>query len=887
MAQTQLNRVYVQSIDGTGVTVNTLSIGTKALTSGITIGGAGTADNKIVVDGGGVRINSSTTLEGSTTIPNLNATTAIVSGSTSLQNTSTLHLGVRGNASIVNASINALTVVGQTNLANTSITNLGVTSQITLQNTSINGTLNVAGLTTMVNVSTTSLSVINNVSIGGNVSIIGHLRSLKLDTGNASVNGTLIVAGQTVLQNTSVNTTLNVDGRTTLRLLDVNALATLNAGLNVTGAVTVTGNFTSSSLTINSETVLNNVSLTTLSVTGNASLNNVSIRGAVDINTGGTATTTIGSGTSRTVIANVSAQALTVGPLWAGATTLGVTGTGALTAASLSVTGNETITGTLGVTGGTTLGVTGTGALTATGATAINKSGTAITEIGSTAATSRTVIGNTSIIGGVDINTTGIGITTIGNTTATSRTVIGNTSMNGSIDINTTGTGITTMGSATSSTVVKGDMSVTKLLTTGYTPALYNYAPTFFAAGFSGGNVSTSDGPEYGFTLSAATATISSISPVSFMANKKYIVNLNARTSVLGPKVTILGSPIFDLTITNTLYRQVVTATANTTTLSLAISGGAAGNKIIWSLLTIEPFYEMTLGSNQISIGGEFNVSAGNPFTDWDPTRMLFTTSTISIGTNPRIAIGKNSATNISTFVATSDSAVNASFFSSTDGVTWGQGNFTAVTNPRGIAYNELNSTFYMITGESPAKVWTSTAGSSGWSLFATTLAINSVTNMIYGNGNLVAFNSGTSGNIMNIGTGSAWSVNANNVPKTITDIAYGKIGGNYLFVACATDSFYKNLNTNPNGYAAVDWGPATTSQTGTWGFIGFGNNKFIAASNDATGKVSHSIDGLNWQTPVLLNEILTSEPIYLEDTWFIGSKTGLYVSKDKGLTWT
>jgi hypothetical protein len=60
MAQTQLNRVYVQSIDGTGVTTNALSIGTKALTGSITIGGTGTANNKIVVDGTGVRINTTT-----------------------------------------------------------------------------------------------------------------------------------------------------------------------------------------------------------------------------------------------------------------------------------------------------------------------------------------------------------------------------------------------------------------------------------------------------------------------------------------------------------------------------------------------------------------------------------------------------------------------------------------------------------------------------------------------------------------------------------------------------------------------------------------------------------------------------------------------------------
>jgi hypothetical protein len=678
--------------------------------------------------------------------------------------------------------------------------------------------------------------------------------------------------------------------------------ASLTSGLVATGATEINKSGTGI-------TEIGSTAATSRTVIGNTSMN-----GGIDINTATAATslTTIGSATSRTVIGNVSTANITVtGRVWAtGATEINKTGTG-ITEIGSTTTGSRTVIGNTSIIGGvdintgesttlTTIGsatsrtvignmstsnTTVTGSLWATGATAINKLGTAITEIGSTEFGARTVIGNTSMNGSVDINTNGTGITTIGSILAGSRTVIGNTSMNGSIDINTSGTGITTMGSATSSTVVKGDMSVTKLLTTGYTPSLYNYAPTFFATGFSGGNVSFSNGPDYGFTLTAAKANVSSISPVSFMANKKYIVNFNARADS-GTEVTILGAPAFTPAATNTLYRQVITPTGNNSTLALDISG-AIGNKVSWNLLTIEPFYDMTLGSNQISLGGEINVSAGNPVTDWDPTRMLFTTSTISIGTNPRIAIGKNSATNTSTFVATCDSAVNASFFSSTDGVTWGQGNFTAVTNPRGIAYNEINSTFYMITGESPAKVWTSTAGSSGWSTFSTTGAINSVTNMIYGNGNLVAFNSGTSGNIMNIATGSTWSVTTNQVPKTITDIAYGKIGSAHLFVACATDSFYRNTNSNQNGYAAVDWGAATTSQPGTWAFVGFGNNKFIAASNDATGKVSHSIDGLNWQTPILLNEILTSKPIYLEDTWFIGSNTGVYVSKDNGLTWT
>ena len=199
----------------------------------------------------------------------------------------------------------------------------------------------------------------------------------------------------------------------------------------------------------------------------------------------------------------------------------------------------------------------------------------------------------------------------------------------------------------------------------------------------------------------------------------------------------------------------------------------------------------------------------------------------------------------------------------------------------RGLAYHEVNSSFVMITGGTPAKVWSSSTGNSGWSVLTTpSITMNSVTGMVYGNSNLVAFNASTANNVMNSGDGIFWNA-PTTVPISITDMAFGKYSGNHVFVACGTNSFYRNSNGNANQYVA-SWNVATTSQTGTWAFVGFGNNIFIAASNDATGKVSRSVDGgLVWQTPILLNEILTSEPIYLEDTWFIGSNTGLYVSKD------
>ena len=905
MAQTQLNRVYVQSIDGTGLGVNALNIGTKSMTRSITIGGVGTAGvdpNIIVVDTSGVRINSSTTLGGTTTIPNLFATTAIVSGNTSLQNTSTRNLGVTGNATIANASMNKLEVVGHTNLGNTSITNLAVTAGVKFENANLTGTLSVAGLTTLINVNTSSLSVLNNVSIGGNVSVIGNMRSFSLETGNAAVNGTLTVAGKSHLQNTSNSGVLDVAGKTTLGILDVNGQSTLRAGLTVTGAVNVTNTFSASTLSIMGETILNNVSLSSLTVTGNTSLNNVSMAGDVDINTFGTGITTIGGASSRTVIANTSINGV-VDINLAGTTTTKI---GNTLLGSCTVIGNASINGSVDINAKgvytTTIGNTEIGSRTVIGNTSINgvvdinTSGTTTTTIGNTTLGSCTVIGNTSMNGSVDINAKGTYITTIGNTEVGSRTVIGNTSMNGSVDINTSSTGNTTIGSATSSTSVKGDLNVTKILTSGYSPSLYNYAPTLFAS-VTGGNVSTSTGPEYEVTLTAATASVSSISAVSLVANKKYILNFNARTSAGTPTVTILGTQ-FDLSTTNTLFRKVVTAPTTTSILGIAISG-VATNKIIWSLLTIEPYYDMTLGSDLFSIAGELNVSAATPFTDWDPSRMLFTPTSITVGANPRIAVGRNNTSNVSLYVATCEvTSGNASYITSIDGLNWNQTSLPSITNPRGLVYHENLTQFFMITGEAPPRVFVNTTGNATWTVKTTaqyTIA-TAFTNMIYGNGNLLAFNATTSDNIIHSTDGNNWTGTANSphtIPMSITDMAYGKMtdttNGTFIFVACGTNAFYRNHGAlGENSYVKDNWAPATGSQIGNWAFVGFGKNVFIAVSNDATGKVTRSENaGVNWLTPVFLNEVLTSRPIYLENTWFIGSNTGLYVSKDDGLTWT
>jgi len=256
MAQTQLDRVYVQAIDGAGDGINSLSIGTKSLTTRVNIGGLGTDSNSIQINGAG------------TTITGPVAMGIVTAANTTITNASITNLGVTANASMTNVSIHTLSVVGQTTLAN-----VGVAGQTTLQNTSVNGTLRVDGQSTLINVSATSLTsssltILNNVSMGGNVSI-----------GSLFVSSNLVLpsGSNTVLANASINGTLRADGVTTLKEVtlqnaSINLNTRMDGSLTVLGATefynTVAARGASNTFTVEGQTTLSNTSIQGLTVTG-------------------------------------------------------------------------------------------------------------------------------------------------------------------------------------------------------------------------------------------------------------------------------------------------------------------------------------------------------------------------------------------------------------------------------------------------------------------------------------------------------------------------------------------------------------------------------------------------------------------------------------------
>ena len=516
--QTQLNSIYVRSLDGTatGASVNSLSLGTKTLTTSVLIGGLGTGNKTIVVS------DTGTTITGPTFVGALNAT-----GQASLLNVSMSNLGVSGNTSMANASIGTLAVLGQTTLANTSTTNLGVTGLTTLQNASLNGTLNVAGRSTLNNVSISSLSVANNVDFVGNMNIQGTLSglsNLSLNTltttgsttlANASVNGTLVVG-----TNASVNGQMSVDGNTTVRALNVNGATTFNNSVGITnntltisgtGGLSVTGtgqttlqNTSVQGLTANNTWLGNTVitGQTDINTTGSAittignSLTTMNVSGTVNINTGGTGITRIGAtGNTVTLLGTVTAPTPTTSDTSVATTayvngqSFAKNGANANTYSAL-----QTMSGGISVTGATKMNDTGSGTTTIgnslattnvsgtvnlAAATNINTTGAAVTTIGSgtsgtlmagncSMSSTLAVVGNcsfnnVSMTGAVNINTGGAATTTIGNSLATTN-VSGTVNLAAATNINTTGEAVTTIGSGTSGTLMAGNCSMSSTL---------------------------------------------------------------------------------------------------------------------------------------------------------------------------------------------------------------------------------------------------------------------------------------------------------------------------------------------------------------------------------------------------------------------------------------
>ena len=444
---------------------------------------------------------------------------------------------------------------------------------------------------------------------------------------------------------------------------------------------------------------------------------------------------------------------------------------------------------------------------------------------------------------------------------------------------------------------VNGSLNVsglTKIATS--SSSLFNYAPTFFAS-FNASRTNgilgvAQDFPSVGdntFTLSDVSGGFYSYQPVQLLAGKKYIVTLRAYgTGVVryrSSNTVDMTNNTLTLTSSYATYTNLVVPTTTVTRLFVHLTG-ASNQSMTWSSLTVEPYYDLTLGSDLLSLGGNINVSMGIPVTDWHASRLVFQESTTRIGNDisgHRMAYGGNS------YVVMYDgNASVASFVTTIDGLNWS--NVSTLLNTsrvRGLAYgvNAANaSIFVALSHESPTKVWSSANGLN-WTPITpvnTSGPFNTPTDLTFGNGLYVACANKNTSNIITSTDATNWTVRTP-FAFNILGVGYGVVSGIGTFVACGPNVLYRNV---PTGSVLGSWTAGTPTQTGNWAYVGFGNNTFLVTSDDATGKLTQSTNGgVTWTTLSSFNEAV-QKPVYVEGSWIVGSATGVYVSKDNGVTW-
>lgn len=194
------------------------------------------------------------------------------------------------------AALGATTTNGITNTGDISTTTLTTTGNATVGGAlAVTGATSTNGITNTGDISTTTLTTTGNATVGGALAVTGATSTNGITNTGAIRNtgsifnsgdflngGNMGVLGTTVLRGaTTVQSTLDVTGATTL-----NGATTVNNTLNVNGATTVVG---------------------ATSITGTTSIHGATtVVGTTNINTTGTAATTIGNAAAAaTLVGNV------------------------------------------------------------------------------------------------------------------------------------------------------------------------------------------------------------------------------------------------------------------------------------------------------------------------------------------------------------------------------------------------------------------------------------------------------------------------------------------------------------------------------------------------------------------------------------------------------
>jgi len=300
------------------------------------------------------------------------------------------------------ATIGTLNMTGTSNLKGTDVSgNLSVRGTTSLKATTIAGVLDVSG----------NLGVRGTANLAG-TNVVGTLAV----TGSETVSGTLGVAGVSNLAGTNVVGTLAVTGSETvsgtLGVAGVSNLAGTNVvgTLAVTGSETVSGSVTAGSLNVAGTTVDTSGNLV---VVGTTSVQSINVAGTGYISGGVTLADNLAVLKNEYLGGNMYAnKGVTVGDSSNGT---GVAMSVAPGTTVLAVTGSETVSGTLGVTGVSTLaGTNVTGVLAVTGSETVTGSLSA-GSLSATGAISGASVAVTGAISGASLSVAGTTVDTSGN----------------------------------------------------------------------------------------------------------------------------------------------------------------------------------------------------------------------------------------------------------------------------------------------------------------------------------------------------------------------------------------------------------------------------------------------------------------------------------------
>ena len=307
--------------------------------------------------GGTLTVTGQSFLNGGTTTTSFTATSANILGPLTVSGYSQLQLLTATIFTATSANIignetvgGTLTVTGLTTLnGGTTTTNFTATNANIIGNAQVGGAFTVTGYTTLglltATITTvTQLTVLGNETVGGNLTVTGY-STFGLVTAT-----TFTATSANIIGNETVGGNLTVTGYSQLQLLTATIFTATSA--NIIGNETVGGN-----LTVTGYSTFGLVTATVFTATSANIIGNETVGGTLGV----TGRTTL----NDAVINNtITATNLVV----TGSATLPPVTFSALTVTNLTVTNNETVGGTLVVTGQSSLnGGLSTGAFTATG----------------------------------------------------------------------------------------------------------------------------------------------------------------------------------------------------------------------------------------------------------------------------------------------------------------------------------------------------------------------------------------------------------------------------------------------------------------------------------------------------------------------------------------